>query len=109
MIVQSGDKWCVKSEDGSRSFGCYDTEEQAKRRLGQVESYKAEQIASVVAAKALAPGDDPVWVFPVEFFDEDTSVVETLSNVDHPWFLELPTAASLSVVIQKNATVFLCS
>src|SRR5574342_952483 len=40
MIVKEGDKWCVKSEDGSRGFGCYDSEAAAKKRLREVEAFK---------------------------------------------------------------------
>ena len=32
MIVKIGDKWVVKSKDGSQQFGEYDTEEAAKKR-----------------------------------------------------------------------------
>jgi hypothetical protein len=32
MIVKIGDKWVVKSKDGSHQFGEYDTEEAAKKR-----------------------------------------------------------------------------
>jgi hypothetical protein len=40
MIVKEGDKWCVKSKDGARGFGCYDSEDAAKDRLRQVEAFK---------------------------------------------------------------------
>jgi len=40
MVVKEGDKWCVKSEDGSRGFGCYDSEDAAKARLRQVMAFK---------------------------------------------------------------------
>jgi len=40
-IVVKGGKHCVMSEDGKRSFGCYSTEEEAKKRLGQVEYFKS--------------------------------------------------------------------
>ncbi|ENR0441059.1 DUF2213 domain-containing protein [Salmonella enterica] len=40
MIVKIGDKWVVKSEDGSQQFGEYDTEEAAKKRLAEVEAFK---------------------------------------------------------------------
>lgn len=39
-IRQEGSKWVVYSEDGSRSFGSYDSEDEAKRRLAEVESFK---------------------------------------------------------------------
>lgn len=40
MIVKIGDKWVVKSKDGSQQFGEYDTEEAAKKRLAEVEALK---------------------------------------------------------------------
>lgn len=43
MIVKIGDKWVVKSKDGSQQFGEYDTEEAAKktpRRSGSVQAYE---------------------------------------------------------------------
>nr|DAM07421.1 MAG TPA: prohead serine protease [Caudoviricetes sp.] len=40
MIVKIGDKWVVKSKDGSQQFGEYDTEESAKKRLAEVEAFK---------------------------------------------------------------------
>lgn len=40
MIVKIGDKWVVKSKDGSQQFGEYDTEEEAKKRLAEVEAFK---------------------------------------------------------------------
>ncbi len=40
MIVKVGRKWKVVSEQTGRSFGTYDTKEEAKRRLRQVEYFK---------------------------------------------------------------------
>lgn len=39
-IVSREGRFCVVSEDGSRSFGCYDTESEAEARLEQVERFK---------------------------------------------------------------------
>lgn len=33
-------KYCVLSEDGTKNLGCFDTEAQAKTRLGEVEAFK---------------------------------------------------------------------
>lgn len=41
IIIKDGEH-CVVSEDGSRSFGCYPSEDQAKKRLQQVEFFKRE-------------------------------------------------------------------
>lgn len=41
MIVRQGAKYVVKSEDGSRHFGTYDSEEEARKRLAEVEAFKA--------------------------------------------------------------------
>lgn len=40
-LEKRGDEWCAVSEDGSRSFGCYPTEEEARERLRQVEAAAA--------------------------------------------------------------------
>lgn len=40
MFIKIGDKWVVKSKDGSQQFGEYDTEEAAKKRLAEVEAFK---------------------------------------------------------------------
>ncbi|KAF2282421.1 hypothetical protein GH714_044106 [Hevea brasiliensis] len=40
MIVKIGEKWVVKSADGSQQLGSYDTEQEAKERLAQVEKFK---------------------------------------------------------------------
>lgn len=40
MIVKSGDKYKVKSEEGKNLGGPYDSEEEAKKRLQQVEYFK---------------------------------------------------------------------
>lgn len=40
MIQKRGEKWCVYSADGSKKLGEYDTEEEAKKRLAQVEAHK---------------------------------------------------------------------
>lgn len=36
MIRREGSKWVVKSEDGKKTLGTYDTEEAAKKRLREV-------------------------------------------------------------------------
>jgi hypothetical protein len=41
MIVKQGDKFYVKSEDGSKNLGGpYETREQAAKRLREVEYFK---------------------------------------------------------------------
>lgn len=40
-VVEEGDKWYVKSEDGEKNLGGpYDTEEEAKKRLMEIEYFK---------------------------------------------------------------------
>lgn len=39
MITRRDGKYCVTSEDGTRDFGCYDTEAEAHQRLAQVEHF----------------------------------------------------------------------
>lgn len=39
-IQKKDSQWCAVSEDGSRSFGCYDSKEKAIKRLQQVEYFK---------------------------------------------------------------------
>lgn len=38
-IVKEKSKWCVKAESG-RNMGCYNTKEEAKERLQQIEYFK---------------------------------------------------------------------
>lgn len=40
MIVKSGSKYLVKSEDGKKRLGTYNTHEAANKRLGQIEYFK---------------------------------------------------------------------
>jgi len=40
VIIRSGSKYVVKSEDGSKTLGTYDSEEEAKKRLAQIEYFK---------------------------------------------------------------------
>lgn len=40
MIRRSGGRWCVYSDDGSKSFGCYDSKAKAEARLKQIEAFK---------------------------------------------------------------------
>jgi hypothetical protein len=41
-IVKRNGEYCVESEDGSRSFGCFKSEAAAHKRLGQVEFFKRQ-------------------------------------------------------------------
>lgn len=44
MIVKEDGKYYVKSEDGSKKLGGpYDTPEEAHKRLGQIEWFKAHK------------------------------------------------------------------
>lgn len=40
MIVKSGSKYVVKSEDGSKKLGSYNTPQAAHKRLQQIEYFK---------------------------------------------------------------------
>lgn len=42
IIRQEGDQYCVYSEDGSRSFGCYPSRTQAEERLQQIHYFEQE-------------------------------------------------------------------
>lgn len=39
-VVKKGSQFCVVSKDGNKNLGCYDTEQEAKKRLQQVEFFK---------------------------------------------------------------------
>lgn len=65
-IVDEGGKFCVKSEDGSKSFGCYDTRPEAEKRLGQIEFFKREE------AMREYPDHYTVDVEPREMFEADS-------------------------------------
>lgn len=40
MIKKENGKYIIHSEDGSKVLGTYDTEEEAKKRLKQIEYFK---------------------------------------------------------------------
>ena len=40
MIKKEGEKYVVYSEDGKKKLGSYNTEEESKKRLKQVEYFK---------------------------------------------------------------------
>lgn len=40
MIVKSGSKYKVKSHDGKKTLGTFNTHEAANKRLGQIEYFK---------------------------------------------------------------------
>lgn len=40
-LQKRGNEWCAVSEDGTKTFGCYPTEAQARERLRQIEAIKA--------------------------------------------------------------------
>ena len=57
-IARRGNQWCALSEDGTRSFGCFDTREQAVARLGQVEDFKDRALSfPSVSSEAIECGD----------------------------------------------------
>jgi hypothetical protein len=40
-VAKRGDKWCVISHtDPDKSFGCYNTKEEAEKRLRQIQYFK---------------------------------------------------------------------
>lgn len=43
-IVEREGEYCVISEDGTRSFGCFATRDDAEHRLGQIEGFKGNQV-----------------------------------------------------------------
>ena len=40
MIIKQGDKYVIKSEDGKKTLGTYNTKEAAEKRLQQIEYFK---------------------------------------------------------------------
>lgn len=40
MILKEGDKYVIKSEDGSKTLGTYATREEAEKRLREIEYFK---------------------------------------------------------------------
>ena len=51
MIVKQGGKYVVKSADGSKTLGTYDDEEEAKKRLAQIEFFKARDAGAIPALR----------------------------------------------------------
>lgn len=66
MIVEREGQFCVYSEDGDRSFGCYDTLAEAQRRLDEIESFDDEDddMSMSKAATKREDGED----FPAAAF-----------------------------------------
>ncbi len=40
MILKEGDKYVIKSEDGSKTLGTYATREEAEKRLREIDYFK---------------------------------------------------------------------
>ena len=40
MILKSGNKYIIKSEDGNKTLGTFNTKEEAEERLRQIEYFK---------------------------------------------------------------------
>jgi hypothetical protein len=62
-IREQDGQWCVYSADGSRSFGCYDTEREANARLRQIEAFKSRSHPIPQFVKKAAknvPGAEPL-------------------------------------------------
>ena len=56
-IRQEGSQYCVYSEDGESSFGCYDTLGEAKERLAQIETF-SEKLTDVPIDKVFKADSD---------------------------------------------------
>ena len=57
-IREEGGKYCVYSEEGKK-LGCYDTEEQALKRLRQIEHYKREGM--IICHASVQPHNVPEY------------------------------------------------
>lgn len=42
-VVKEGDKWCVRSHQTGKSFGCYKSRAKAAARLGQIKGFKKSE------------------------------------------------------------------
>jgi hypothetical protein len=49
IVTQEGE-YCVLSEDGSRNFGCYASQEEAMERLAQIETFAAKNLTGRTTA-----------------------------------------------------------
>lgn len=54
MIVRSGGKYVVKSHDGTKTLGTYDSKAAAEKRLGQIEMFKAMRGEGSLADELMA-------------------------------------------------------
>ena len=59
MTIQTrGNQFCALSEDGTRSFGCFDTREKAVARLAEVEGFKSRALAlPTISSEMIECGD----------------------------------------------------
>lgn len=55
VIQQKDGQWCVVSEDGTRTFGCYATKEEAEERLRQVKFFKRAASGITLGESGSAP------------------------------------------------------
>lgn len=82
-VVSRDGKFCVTSEDGSRSFGCYSSREAANRRLGQIEGFKKKEAAEDELLVEFLEEDFNGGCLTCGYSDED-AVIKT---VDCPYCL----------------------
>ena len=52
MIVKKGSQYCVVSHTTGKSFGCYASREEAKKRLGQIKMFKSMKKSGEVWSEA---------------------------------------------------------
>ena len=86
-VVQEGDEWCVRSEEG-KSLGCYKSKEEAVERLRQVEWHKTHKAAGPYdpyAQGQMQQGQqmqaDPAMQQQESRYRDSTMTPELLSNL----------------------------
>lgn len=59
-IREENGQYCVYSEDGDRSFGCYDTKDEALDRLAQIEHYSEKNFVELESVFKKDDGDEHI-------------------------------------------------
>ena len=79
-IRHEGDKWVVYSEDGTKKLGEYDTEEEAKKRLRQIEYFKHQNKAAI-RVRVRPPEDFDPESFRTIVLDEEKGIKAVIGKL----------------------------
>ena len=101
-IVMEDGQHCVRSKDGTRSFGCYVSRERAEQRLAQIESFaerlKALETLNLIQALELTEKAISGQTYPIINELIDVELTKRLSQIEDD-----PVAPSLGLATVMKA------